>query len=297
MSKVVLDTVLSGYNLDKINANFAKIATALNTLVLYRNNPVGEPNQIESDIDVNNKRLYNVGDLTVTGTLAANGINFDTLNSALVWRGPWSSVTSYVKSDGVSYNGSSYICTVPNTNDAPEFSLNWDILAAQGSVLGAGDVNGPASSVAGHITSFSNTSGKVIADSGVPIANVLQTSNIGSTVQAYDVNTAKTNVTQTFVNPQRGVLTTVSTGTFDLSLGNKFVCNPVAAITLSFVSNVAGQGGSVILNNTGGYPVSAAATTIISASTLSVISTSGKYLLGYETDGTNSYVVASKVST
>lgn len=60
MSKIILDNVVSGYDLSKINSNFQKIADTLNQLVLFRNNPIGEINQLETSIDANNNTIYNV---------------------------------------------------------------------------------------------------------------------------------------------------------------------------------------------------------------------------------------------
>ena len=52
MSKTTLNTVAGGYNLQVINDN-VKIEDALENSVLWRDNPVGEPNQLESNIDAN----------------------------------------------------------------------------------------------------------------------------------------------------------------------------------------------------------------------------------------------------
>lgn len=60
MSKIELDDVPSGYNLSKINTNFQKIATELNNKTLYRDNPDGEPNQMESTLDMNLNRIINL---------------------------------------------------------------------------------------------------------------------------------------------------------------------------------------------------------------------------------------------
>lgn len=60
MSKIILDDVVSGYNLQKINANFQLVESELNNKVLYRQNPVGENNQLESDIDANGKKIFNL---------------------------------------------------------------------------------------------------------------------------------------------------------------------------------------------------------------------------------------------
>lgn len=61
-TKIVLDNIASGYNLEVINANFQAVATELNEKVLYRDNPVGQVNTLQTDVDVNSKRLYNLPD-------------------------------------------------------------------------------------------------------------------------------------------------------------------------------------------------------------------------------------------
>lgn len=67
MSKIVLDSIVSGYDLSKINSNFQKLQTELNEKVLYRNPPTGEPNSLEKDIDANGKNILNVGSLSIEG--------------------------------------------------------------------------------------------------------------------------------------------------------------------------------------------------------------------------------------
>jgi len=58
--KIALSDVGSGYNLQNINANFEAIALALNEYVLWRNNPAGEPNTLETSLDANGKIIYNL---------------------------------------------------------------------------------------------------------------------------------------------------------------------------------------------------------------------------------------------
>lgn len=60
MAKINLNDIVSGFNLSKINDNFQKIATALNDKVLWRNSVEGEPNQMQNDLDMNGKRVYNL---------------------------------------------------------------------------------------------------------------------------------------------------------------------------------------------------------------------------------------------
>lgn len=64
MSKVELPTITSGYNLSAINNNFQKIEDALNEEVLYRKSYVGEPNEMQTNLDMNGNKILNV----ITGT-------------------------------------------------------------------------------------------------------------------------------------------------------------------------------------------------------------------------------------
>jgi hypothetical protein len=124
-------------------------------------------------------------------------------------------------------------------------------------------------------------------------ATILKDADIGNAVQAYDVDTAKLDVLQTFTVSQRGTLTTDNDGSFDMNITNKFKCTPTVNFTLTF-TNIAAQGGTVLLVNSGGYTVSAAATTKVSSTLLATISAAGTYILGYESDGTNVYVTSSQ---
>jgi len=60
MSKIVLDTVVSGFSLSKINSNFQKIEDELNNKVFYRNVPVGETNTWQNLADANGNRIINL---------------------------------------------------------------------------------------------------------------------------------------------------------------------------------------------------------------------------------------------
>jgi len=113
---------------------------------------------------------------------------------------------------------------------------------------------------------------------------------IGTDVQAYNANTAFINTLQTFTASQRGTVTTDNDGSFDMSVTNNFKCTPTATFALTFTNITAGQSGYILLVNTGGYAVTAAATTKVNTSFLTTVSTAGTYLLSYFTDGTNVYV-------
>lgn len=129
--------------------------------------------------------------------------------------------------------------------------------------------------------------------SGDTIADVVQSSDIGSTVQAYDVDTAKTDTAQTYTAPQRGTVTTDNDLSFDLSATNNFLCTPTAGAALTFTNHTAGQSGYVLLDNSAGVAITAAATTKITADDLTTISTAGVYLVSYFDNGTNAYITVS----
>ena len=122
----------------------------------------------------------------------------------------------------------------------------------------------------------------------------LESSAIGTSVQAYDADTAKTDIAQTFSVSQRGTLTTDNDGSFDMNATNNFKCTPTGNFTLTF-TNIVSQSGFILLVNTGGHTVSAAATTKVDANALATISTAGTYLVSYFSEGTSVYLTNSAV--
>lgn len=61
MSKVVLNDLTSNFGSQALhNANNQTIEDELNNKVLYRNNPAGEPNQMENTIDMNSNKIINL---------------------------------------------------------------------------------------------------------------------------------------------------------------------------------------------------------------------------------------------
>lgn len=60
MSKISLVPITGAQNLTAINSNFQKIAIELNNKVLYRDNPLGEPNQVVGPVDFNSQPIYNL---------------------------------------------------------------------------------------------------------------------------------------------------------------------------------------------------------------------------------------------
>lgn len=124
-------------------------------------------------------------------------------------------------------------------------------------------------------------------------SNVLAASDIGSTVQAYDVDTAKLDVDQSWSGSQRGTPVTDNDLSFDLNASNNFTCTPSGTGALTFTNHTAGQSGYVLLINTGGHAITAAATTKVGTTFLTTVSTAGTYLISYYDNGTNAYCTCS----
>ena len=127
---------------------------------------------------------------------------------------------------------------------------------------------------------------------------VLLSSAIGSTVQAYDADTAKTDVAQSFTASQRGTVTADNDGSFDLNASNYFTCTPTGAIDLAFTNETAGQTGMILLVNTTPQVITVAADVFLSDADLTTINVAGTYLMSYYCpDGTNVYLSATPALT
>ena len=88
------------------------------------------------------------------------------------------------------------------------------------------------------------------------VDNLLESGDIGSTVQGYDADTAKTDTAQTFTAAQRGTISAVSiaagdtTKTLDFATANNFALTlaNTSSCTLANPSNLtAGQSGSIFV--------------------------------------------------
>jgi len=88
------------------------------------------------------------------GSTAWNSLGY----ASLTFQGAYAGGTTYYPNDIVTYNNATYICILQSTGNLPTNATYWSLLAA----AGAGDVVGPASSVANEIALFDGTSGKLI---------------------------------------------------------------------------------------------------------------------------------------
>jgi hypothetical protein len=73
MAKITVPSTNSGYNLSVINTALQDITTELNTKVLYRDNPLGEPNAMSQLLDMNGNSIINAGNISAS-SVAINGV-------------------------------------------------------------------------------------------------------------------------------------------------------------------------------------------------------------------------------
>lgn len=77
MAKIDLPTISSGYASNTtFNTTFTAIENEFQQKVLYRDNPSGEPNSMQNDLDMNSNDINNVKDITVTGDFTINGVDY-----------------------------------------------------------------------------------------------------------------------------------------------------------------------------------------------------------------------------
>lgn len=154
-----------------------------------------------------------------------------------------------------------------------------------GSVVEIG--TNPTSVTTGALTATGTTT---LATSLTGIAKL--TSGVVSAATA-GTDYAAIGTASTWTASQRGTVTTDNDGSFDMNVTNNFKCTPTGTFALTFTNITAGQSGFVLLVNTGGYSITAAASTKVQTGALTAISAAGTYLLSYWTDGTNVYVTHS----
>ena len=156
----------------------------------------------------------------------------------------------------------------------------------------------------GNVVLYSNgvervrTNGTGIDVTGTVVSDGLtvdtDTLAVDSTNNRVGIGTVSPAATVDVSGNARGAVTTDNDLSFDLSATNNFSCTPTGAGTLTFTNHLAGQSGFVLLDNSGGHAIAAAATTKINAADLTAISTAGVYTLSYFDNGTNAYVSVSR---
>jgi len=115
------------------------------------------------DIVSINSTIYVCLEAHTSGTFATDltAGKWEIACKSLYWRGAYDNGTAYILNDGVSYNGSSYICTADTTGNIPTDTSYWNILASRGTD-GSGDVTGPATNTADYIPQWDGANSKTL---------------------------------------------------------------------------------------------------------------------------------------
>ena len=78
MAKVTLSDITAGYaSASALNTTFNILEDEFNNNVLYRDNPSGEPNQMENNLDMNSFNILNVSNMQVD-SVTVNGVDIIT---------------------------------------------------------------------------------------------------------------------------------------------------------------------------------------------------------------------------
>lgn len=125
MAKITINNILASFaSTTSINARFQQVEDEFNDKVLYRDNPVGEVNNMSNDLDMNNQDIINVG------TLFATDIDFPDLLAQVGYAEEWAS-----KSED------SLVSTDAGGNGVDEYSaLHWAAKTAADAIVTNADV-------------------------------------------------------------------------------------------------------------------------------------------------------------
>lgn len=263
MSKIVLNDVTNLNALSVINDNFDKLEQELQNKVLYRDNPDGEPNTLENDVDANGNSLYNIQDLTINGGFTVDGQDVGAYISqaALAAADAEASATAAANSStaaGLSAAAANVSAIAADASEAATAAIVASLAIPTGIVKGNGTAFSAAVAGTDYLApaAIGTTVQAYDADlttlgAGGTAARSFLGLAIGTNVQAYDAATAKINVTQSFSAAQRGtvsVLTDGATITPDFAVANNFSVTLAGNRTLANPTNLtAGQSGVIVI--------------------------------------------------
>jgi hypothetical protein len=72
MAKITFSDIASGFqSVSTLNNNFTQLEYELQNNVLYRDNPEGEANQMNNDLDMNGYNILNLGNATVVASASS----------------------------------------------------------------------------------------------------------------------------------------------------------------------------------------------------------------------------------
>lgn len=184
MSKIVLNDVTNLSSLSVINDNFDKIEQEFQSKVHYRDNPNGEPNTFENDVDLNGNSIYNVENLTVANSFTVNGKNVEEVVDDAI-AGIEQSATSAANS-ATAAAGSAVSAASSNTSaTASAATATTKASEASTSATNAGNsATAAASSATAAASSATAASGSATSASSSASTATTQASNASSSASA-----------------------------------------------------------------------------------------------------------------
>lgn len=136
MAKITISPISSSPDITgAVNAALQTITAELNDKVLYRKNPVGEPNTVSNDIDMGGNDLLNVGELDGSKILINGTPLYEVLENA-VYQTIINPADPFEVHDGIER----YVTTTTDVDDL--HSSGWYYTVGIGSGHPAGDVAG-----------------------------------------------------------------------------------------------------------------------------------------------------------
>lgn len=198
MSKIVLNDVTNLSSLSVINDNFDKIEQELQNKVHYRDNPEGEPNTFENDVDLNGNNIYNVENLTVANSFTVNGKNIEeVVDDAIAGieqsaESAANSATAAANSAASAFSSAASVTAsaATATTKASEASTsatnagNSATAAATSATAASGSASAAASSASTATTQASNAAGSASSASTSASTATTQASNATSSASA-----------------------------------------------------------------------------------------------------------------
>lgn len=198
-----------------------------------------------------------------------------------------------------------FTLTNPSAVTFPRFNADNTISALDAATfrtaIGAGTSSTTGTVTTVSVVSSNGFTGTVTNDTTTPaitlttsVTGVLKGNGTSISAATAGSDYGAPGTASTWTASQRGTVTdNTASLSFNMSTTNNFKTTPTATGALTFTNLVAGQSGYVLLINTGGHAITAAATTKVGTSFLTTVSTAGTYLVSYFTDGTNVYCTAS----
>ena len=143
--------------------------------------------------------------------------------------------------------------SIIHDNGGSDVEVTVASIAAKASLASPTFTGTPAAPTAASGTNTTQIATTAFVAAAVPdISGKANTSDIGTTIQAFDADTAKTDVAQTYTAGQRGEVTTLTSSSgsvaIDFSLSNNFKLTLSEVVTGITASNAtAGQSGSIFI--------------------------------------------------